>query len=216
MPSVRGVQQSRQADARTPNLARQRCGAALVLLDLINDFQFEDGEALLRAARPAVAAVARLRKRCAAGGLPTVYVNDNFGHWRSDLRSLVRHCTGPSARGSELVNSIAPDPADYFVLKPQNSGFFSTVLDTLLRHLQVHTLILCGLTTDNCVLFTAHDAYLRKFRLFVPRDCCAASTPAAHRHALGLIASSTKANTASSERLSGKRLATLAGPLDDA
>jgi len=201
-----------RSQAQTPNLAHERCGAALVLLDLINDFDFPDGKQLLRPAQPAFAAVARLRKRCAVSGIPTIYVNDNFGHWRSDLRSLVRHCSSPSALGRELVTLIEPDPADYFVLKPQNSGFFSTVLETLLRHLQVHTLILCGLTTDNCVLFTAHDAYLRKFALFVPADCCAASTRSAHRRALELISTTTKANTISSERLSSKVLNAIARP----
>ncbi|HEX3853785.1 MAG TPA: isochorismatase family cysteine hydrolase, partial [Polyangiaceae bacterium] len=164
----------KKSATRTPDLAYERCGAALLLLDLINDFEFPGGDELLKRARSVVAAIVRLRQRCIERDIPTIYVNDNFGRWRSDLRTLVRHCLRPQARGAELLRELQPSARDYFVLKPQNSGFFSTVLETLLRHLEVHTLILCGLTTDNCILFTAHDAYLRKFRLYVPRDCSAA------------------------------------------
>ncbi|HEY3667738.1 MAG TPA: isochorismatase family cysteine hydrolase [Polyangiaceae bacterium] len=187
--------------ARTPALGDEQCGAALVLLDVINAFDFPGAEALLRVAAPAVTAIRRLKERCAAHHVPTIYVNDNFGRWRSDFRSLVRHCARPQARGRRLVASLRPDSRDYFVLKPQNSGFFSTVLETLLRHLGVHTLILCGFSTDNCVLFTAHDAYLRKLKLFVPSDCCAAETPLAQRRALELMARSAKADTRPSSRI---------------
>lgn len=179
---------------RTPALGDERCATALLLIDLINHFEFPGSEQLLRAARPVAAAAAQLKERCAKHQVPVIYVNDNFGRWRSDLRSLVRHCVRPQAVGRDLVAQIKPSPNDYFVLKPQNSAFYSTVLETLLRHLGVSTVILCGLATDNCVLFSAHDAYLRKFNLFVPRDGCAAESTRAHRNALELIARNTKAD----------------------
>jgi len=198
----------RARSARTPTLGDEQCGTALLLLDFVNDFDFPGAEALLRAAGPAVAATRRLKERCAAHRIPTIYVNDNFGRWRSDFRSLVRHCARRQARGRKLVELLQPGPRDYFVLKPQNSGFFSTVLETMLRHLGVHTLILCGFSTDNCVLFTAHDAYLRKFKLFVPSDCCAAETSLWHRRALELIARSAKADTRPSSKIA------LDGPME--
>ncbi len=200
--------QLQAAASRTPHLADESCGAALLLIDVINAFEFPGSDSLLRSARPAIEAATRLKQRCAANHIPTIYVNDNFGRWRSDLRSLVRHCSRPNASGRELVKLVQPGPRDYFVLKPQNSGFFSTVLETLLRHLGVRRLILCGLTTDNCILFTAHDGYLRKFELYVPRDCCAAESQNVHRQALELIQKGTKADIRPSSRLA---LASLAG-----
>lgn len=179
---------------RTPALGDEHCATALLLIDLINHFEFPGAERLLRAARSVAAAAAALKERCVKHQVPVIYVNDNFGRWRSDLRSLVRHCLRPQAAGREVVTLIEPAPNDYFVLKPQNSAFYSTVLETLLRHLGVRTVILCGLATDNCILFSAHDAYLRKFELFVPRDGCAAESTRAHRDALELIARNTKAD----------------------
>ena len=189
------------ANTRTPDLGEEQCHAALLLIDVINDFEFPGAEALLKAAPAAFAAAARLKKRCAEHQIPTIYVNDNFGRWRSDLRTLVRHCLRPRAAGRDLVAQLEPGPRDYFVLKPQNSGFYSTVLETLLRHLGAQTLILCGLATDNCILFTAHDAYLRKFQLYVPADCSAAETRAVHGRAIELIARTTKADVRLSARL---------------
>ncbi len=187
--------------ARTPALGNERCGTALLLIDLINDFEFPGAEDLLRAARPAALVAAQLKKRCAKHQVPVIYVNDNFGRWRSDLRSLVRHCLRPHAVGRAVVELIKPSAKDYFVLKPQNSAFFSTVLETLLRHLGVQTVILCGVATDNCILFSAHDAYLRKLNLFVPADGCAAETRQAHRRALDLIARTMKADVRAASKI---------------
>ena len=179
---------------RTPALGDERSKTALLLIDMINHFEFPGADALLAAARPVAEVAARLKQRCVAQQIPVIYVNDNFGRWRSDLHGLVRHCVRPRAVGRKIVELVKPTPNDYFVLKPQNSAFYSTVLETLLRHLEVQTLVLCGLATDNCILFSAHDAYLRKFELFVPRDGCAAERPVAHRRALELIARTTKAD----------------------
>jgi nicotinamidase-related amidase len=121
--------------------------------------------------------LAELKRRARAAGIPAVYVNDNFGRWRSDLAALLAHCLRDGVRGQPLAERLAPAPDDYFVLKPKHSGFFSTTLDTLLTYLRARTLILTGLTADNCVLFTASDAYLRDFRLVVPCDCVASIDP---------------------------------------
>jgi nicotinamidase-related amidase len=71
---------------------------------------------------------------------------------------------------------LRPKPDDYFVLKPQHSGFYGTPLELLLDHLSIHTLILTGFATDLCVLFTANDAHMRGFHLVVPKDCVAANS----------------------------------------
>src|SRR5262245_39472789 len=117
--------------------------------------------------------LAALKQRAAAASVPAVYVNDNFGRWRSNLHALLAHSRAEGVRGRPLVERLLPAPDDYFVPKPKHSGFFSTTLDILLEYLRARTLILTGLTADNCVLFTASDAYLRDFHLIVPDDCVA-------------------------------------------
>ncbi len=190
-----------------PNLAEERCPTALLLIDVINRFDFEGADALLRAARPMATRIAALTQRARKAGIPIVYVNDNFGRWRSDFRTIVRTCSDGDARGREIAELLAPSDADYFVLKPSNSAFYGTVLETLLRHLGAETLVLTGVATDNCVLFTAHDAYLRRFRLLVPADCVASESASRDRRALEIMATSMKADTSTSDRL---RLPTLA------
>jgi len=64
------------------------------------------------------------------------------------------HCIDDDTRGRPIVELLKPRPEDYFVLKPKQSGFYSTTLDLLLKHLGAHTLIIGGFTGDICVLFT--------------------------------------------------------------
>lgn len=197
----------RPGQCRSPHLAREQSKCALLLIDVINDLSFEGAKALAPRARRMAMALEGLKARAERAGIPSVYVNDNFGRWRSDLQSLVSHCLEVDNAGSELTRRLQPQEADYFILKPLNSGFFSTALETLLRHLGADTLLLTGLTTDNCVLFTAHDAYLRGFRLFVPRDCTTAIDPERHRNALDLISRNLKADTRPSSRIALRSLA---------
>jgi nicotinamidase-related amidase len=171
------------------------------LIDVINDFDFEGGAILARAARAMAPRVAALKARTRRFSIPAIYVNDNFGRWRSDFRQLVRHCGGPHSRGRSVAASLRPLSDDYFILKPKHSAFFATALDTLLRYLDVRTLILVGLTTDNCVLFTASDAYLRDFHLHVPRDCVAAIEARQGRQALQHLERVLRADTRPSGQL---------------
>ena len=173
--------------ARNPDLhgnVPDRSPVALVVIDVINDFEYETGEALLENALPMADRIATLKRRCEAENVPVIYVNDNFGKWRSDRTTLIEHCLEDGVRGEPFVRKLLPGERDYFVLKPKHSGFYSTTLDTLLTYLRVRTLILAGLTTDLCVLFTASDAYLRDLHLIVPPDCVTASDVDEHEHAL--------------------------------
>jgi nicotinamidase-related amidase len=179
---------------------------ALLLVDTINDLEFDDGARLLRAALPMAKRIAALKKRAERAGVPTIYVNDNFGRWRSDFRRLVAHCLGENVRGRPIAERLVPDETDYFVLKPKHSGFYNTTLDLLLHHLQAETLIITGMATDVCVLFTAADAYMRDYRLIVPRDCVAAPSPALHRAALQQMRHVLKADVVTSTALDLARL----------
>ena len=146
-------------------------GAALLLIDVVNDFEFEDGDKLFELALPAGKHIANLKKLAKEAGIPAIYVNDNFGKWQSDLNKIVSHCLEDGVRGEPFVKLVLPDEDDYFVLKPKHSGFYCTGLELLLEHLGAHNLILAGIAGNNCVLFTANDAYMRDFKLFVPADC---------------------------------------------
>ena len=117
-------------------------------------------------------------------GVPTIYVNDNFGHWRSDMSKLLRYCLRPEAAGRVFVEQLRPDDADYFVLKPMHSAFYQTPLDLLLRELGASSVILSGLATNSCIPCTAHDANMRDLNIIVPRDCCTARTAQEHKQAL--------------------------------
>jgi nicotinamidase-related amidase len=114
-------------------------------------------------------------------------VNDNFGEWRSNASQLLTYCTRPEAVGREFVAEIAPDQEDYFVLKPMHSAFYQTPLEALLRYFEARTIILCGLATNSCIMYTAHDARMRDIELIVTSDCCAARTPKEHEQALAHI-----------------------------
>jgi nicotinamidase-related amidase len=138
---------------------------ALLLIDVINDLEFDGGEALLTPALPMAEQIATLKRQAKQASIPVVYVNDNFGRWQSDFAKLLAHCLGDGVRGQPLAERLRPEPDDYFVLKPKHSGFYATTLDLLLRYLKVTTVILTGLTGDICVLFTANDAYMRDLHL---------------------------------------------------
>ena len=174
---------------------------ALLLIDVINDLEFEGGEKLLKHALHAADKIAALKKRCQQAGIPTIYVNDNFGRWQSDFNKLLKHCLEEDVRGKPLVERLKPDEDDYFVLKPKHSGFFSTTLDTLLEYLQAKTLILTGVAGNICVLFTANDAYMRDFHLVVPSDCIASNSAEDNEHALDLMKTVLKADTRPSTEL---------------
>lgn len=153
--------------------APDNSSVALLLIDVINDLEFEGGEALLPHALNAAQRIAALQQSCRKAGIPSIYVNDNFGKWRSDFKTLISHCLNDKTRGQEIVELMKPGPDDYFVLKPKHSGFFSTTLDLLLEHLGARTLILTGWATDICILFTAGDAFMRDYQLIIPADCVA-------------------------------------------
>jgi len=178
--------------------APDKCSVALLLIDWINDLEFDGGERLFPQALVAAKATAALRRRAKQAGVPVIYCNDNFGKWRSDFRSLLAHVLTDDVRGKPIGELLAPDEDDYFVLKPKHSAFHSTSLDVLLAHLGATTLILTGTAGNFCVLFTAHDAYMRDFRLVVPRDCVASEEDADNRHALEHMAKTCKADVGSS------------------
>lgn len=155
---------------------------ALILVDVINDFKFPEAKELLRNALGMAKALAELCSKARKRKVPVIYVNDNFGRWQSDFKSVVSYCL--MCRGREFVKQLLPKKTDYFVLKPKHSGFYSTTLETLLDHLGAKRLVITGVATNICVFFTANDAYMRDFKVTVPSDCVAANKASVTKNAL--------------------------------
>ena len=190
-----------RATGGTPPVIVPVSGTALLLIDVINDLAFDGSEALVAQAESMAAPLARLKRRATAAGVPAIYINDNFGQWRSDFRRTVAHCTAPSSPGHRVSRRLRPTARDYFVLKPKHSGFFDTTLDTLLEALRIRRLILTGIAGNICVLFTANDAYMREYKLFAPADCIVSNTAADNEHALYQLKTVLKGNVAVSTQL---------------
>jgi nicotinamidase-related amidase len=186
--------------------APDKAAVALLLIDVINDLDFPEADQLLRHALPMARRLLALKRRSKEAGVPVIYVNDNFGRWKSDFHVQVEHCLRDGVPGRPVVELLRPDEDDYFVLKPKHSGFFSTTLDILLAYLGAQTVVLTGIAANICVLFTANDAYMRDFYLAVPADCVASNTEEENRNALEQMAKVLKADTRPSEELGFQKL----------
>jgi nicotinamidase-related amidase len=171
------------------NHVNQWASVALILVDVVNHFEFPEGDRLLKQALPVVPVLARLKRRARRSGIPVIYVNDNFGQWRSDAAKILAYCLRADCTGRDFVAPLQPEAEDYCVLKPMHSAFYQTPLDVLLRHLGISSIILAGIATNSCVLCTAHDANMRDYDVIVVEDCCAARTAKEHDQAIEHIRS---------------------------
>jgi len=172
----------------------------LLLVDFINPLQFPEADALAPPALAAAAATARLKRRLAMEKVQTVYANDNYGTWHSDFHGTWRRCRALGGAPRRLAQALMPAADDLAILKPRHSAFFNTPLELLLGQLRTRRLVIAGLATDMCVLFTAMDAFLRGYKLWVPSDCVAAESERAGRDALDYMKRVLHARTAPSSR----------------
>lgn len=158
---------------------------ALLLVDLIHPFEHEGAAVLADRAARIVEPVGALVRRARGTGMPVLYVNDHFGQWRASFEELIERARrGP---GAALIEAVEPAEEDIFVLKPHRSGFYGTPLELLLADLERDRLIVCGLTTEMCVLSTVNDARIRDYRTVVPEDGCEAQTRERHETALSAM-----------------------------
>ena len=180
-----------------------KSATALLIVDAINPFDFPGGQKFARQALRTARAIARLAGRARTAGIPVVFVNDNLGRWRSDCEALIEYCLNRGAAGAKVVETLRPAKTDFVVLKSTLSGFYQTPLEAMLRQGRVKTTVVTGFVTGNCVLFTAAEAYMRDFKVIVPRDCVADQTQEEHDDALKKMRDVLKAKTS---RGSGVRL----------
>jgi len=164
-----------------------RSRSALLIIDMINALDFPEGPQLLRQALPVARRIARLKQRLKDEGAAAIYVNDNFTHWQYEFREVVAICSQEGVTGAPLARLLAPDTDDYTILKPQHSAFHDTPLQALLRHLDIHRVILTGISGDHCVLASAMDGHMRGLEVAVAQDCVASITRVRNRNALALL-----------------------------
>jgi nicotinamidase-related amidase len=165
---------------------------ALLIIDMINDFQFEHGPILARKCEDIVPSILKIKKAMKQKCAPVIYINDHYNLWQANMDKIVSHCR--NEKNKQFLDSICPDEEDYFLIKPHYSAFYETPLNTLLGHLKVQTLILTGIAGNICVLFTANDAHMRNYNLYVPSDCIASNCDRDNAHALKVMNSILKAN----------------------
>ena len=156
---------------------------ALLLIDLINDWRMKDGEILLRNTFQILPRIVALKRRAIKAKVSVIYVNDNFGQWRSNLAEVIAHAEREGSRAAQIAKQLAPSPDDYVILKPRHSAFYATPLSLLLEEFGIEELVLTGVAGDQCVLATAGDALLRKFKVRIPADLTICKS-AARRNAI--------------------------------
>jgi len=178
---------TKQAKPRSSRANRKRSDTALLIIDVINDLEFPGGENVLPWALRMVDRLGPFAARMRRTGVPVIYVNDNFGYWRSNFSDIYKHCTRPGIRGRNVARALKPVPDDYFILKPKHSAFFATSLVPLLEYLGTKKLILAGIATNLCIFFSAHDAHMHEYKLTVLSDCCAAESDEDHDLALSQL-----------------------------
>ena len=167
---------------------------ALLLVDVISDFRFEDGAQLFERARPAMAQLGRLKKDCLRENIPVIYVNDPPRDRFASVSKLLDQVK-VTDEGRWMLETVGPGSEDSVIIKPQHSGFFRTDLEEQLKKYAAHRVIVAGLTTDICVLFTAHDAFMRGLKVRVPEDCVAAVKQEYHDQGISFLSRIADADT---------------------
>jgi len=145
---------------------------ALIVTDMLSPYDFEDAEKVAASAERTIEPIHRLIERASEDGdIELIYVNDNYGDWDSSREELVANAL--EGERPDLVEPLLlPDGAD-FVLKARHTIFYGTPLEYLLWQREVENIVLVGQVTEQCILYSALDAYVRHYQVTVPRDCVA-------------------------------------------
>ncbi|BCB01887.1 isochorismatase family cysteine hydrolase [Bacillus sp. KH172YL63] len=167
---------------------------ALLVIDIMNPFDFSHGETLAHHTRNIVGPINALRRYCQQHRHPTIYINDHYELWKADYKEIYQKCHNEVSDG--IMTPLQPKEEDFFLIKPKHSAFYGTALNTLLHHLSVKNLIITGIAGNICVLFTANDAYMREFSLMVPGDAIASVSEEDNHYALTMMKNVLKASIA--------------------
>ena len=152
-------------------MAARGDGTALLVIDMLNAYEHEDADQLADSVAGAVPTVARLIERAREENVRVIYVNDNYGDWNSSAEELAERAL--NGRHPELVEPLLPVGDSFFVIKARHSVFYATPLEYLLETEDLGRVVMTGQATEQCILYSALDAYVRHFRVTVPRDAVA-------------------------------------------
>jgi nicotinamidase-related amidase len=177
---------------------------ALLIIDVINPFNFNHGPILAAKTLQIAQPIKQLKEYFYEKNWPVIYINDHYDLWQANLDKIIDLCR--NEKSSPVFKQLLPSDTDYFLIKPKNSAFYGTALNTLLHQLKVNTLILTGIAGNICVLFTANDGYMREFKLIAPANCIASVDETDNQYALTMMKNVLKANI---EPIHPKNLLTL-------
>jgi nicotinamidase-related amidase len=152
-------------------MSEQPARTALLVVDMFNTYDFEDADALLDSAERATPAICELVDRAGDDGTAVLFVNDNYGDWNASRDDLVRRAL--EGRAGSFLEPLAPRDDAVMIHKARHSVFYQTPLEYLLYQQGIRRLVLTGQVTEQCILYSALDAYLRHFEIVVPQDAVA-------------------------------------------
>lgn len=173
---------------------KRASSTALLLIDFVDGGLARMNSHLATTALRAGQHAARLKACAKKAGMPVIFANDHHGNWKEDFAGLVAKCRRNGGASAKLIELLQPGSDDFHVLKPRHSAFYGTPLEFLLTELQITRLVLCGMEADMCILFTANDAYMRKFRIWTPRNCIAARSVSRLSAALAFMKTNLQAD----------------------
>jgi nicotinamidase-related amidase len=171
--------------------------SALIVVDMLNAYDHEDADLLIESVRTALPAMQRLVGRARREDVPVIYVNDNYGDWSACRPELVERAV--AGRAPDVVEPIAPGEGTWFIAKARHSAFYETQLEYLLRQHEIKRIVLIGQVTEQCILYSALDAYVRHFALAVPRDAVAGIHSDLADAALRMMGRNMRADTAKAD-----------------
>ncbi|MGH8900337.1 MAG: cysteine hydrolase family protein [Egibacteraceae bacterium] len=141
----------------------------LVVIDMLNPYEHEDAELLEKSVANVVGPLGELITRARTrSDVQLIFVNDNYGDFAATPEDIVARAR--SGRRPDLVQPVVPPKDCVFLTKVRHSAFYGTPLDYMLRQGDVEKVILTGQVTEQCILYSALDAYVRDFTICVPRD----------------------------------------------
>ena len=171
--------------------------SALIVVDMLNEYDHEDAEVLVESVRTALPGMRRLLQRAGQEDIPVVYVNDNYGDWGAGRPEIVERALAGRAR--DVVKPIAPTDGNWFISKARHSIFYETQLEYLLREQEIERVVLIGQVTEQCILYSALDAYVRHFTVAVPCDAVAGIHADLADAALRMMERNMRADVAAAE-----------------
>jgi len=173
---------------------------ALVVVDMLNRYDHEDADRLAESASEALPRIVELRDRAyESDDVLLVYSNDNFEQWSATRDDLVRNAL--EGERPDLVEPITPPGGVAFLPKGRHSVFYETPLSHLLHVHGVERLVLCGQVTEQCIFYSALDAYLRGYQVEIPTDALAHIDSDFADAALGMMEKNLHAELRPAERV---------------